>query len=121
MRRFYFALDLRDDPALIAEYERWHRPETIWPEVLEALRAANVNDMEILRCGNRLVMVIDAPDDFDVTDKATLESASPKVRAWEELMGQFQLALPFARAGEKWVPMKGIFSLRQALKGQGSI
>jgi L-rhamnose mutarotase len=120
MRRLYFALDLRDDPALIAEYERWHRPERIWPEVLDSLRAANVNELEILRCGNRLVMVIDAPDDFTVADKETLEVASPKVRAWEELMGQFQLILPFARPGEKWVPMKRIFSLHQALTGQGS-
>ena len=56
MRRYY-ALDLKDDPALIAEYECWHRPENIWPDIVESIRAAGIHDLEIFRAGNRLVMV----------------------------------------------------------------
>ena len=59
MPRLYFALDLKDDAALIEEYERWHRPENIWPEVLAGLKAAGVMELEIFRCGNRLMMVMD--------------------------------------------------------------
>ena len=36
MKRYCFALDLNDDPALIEEYKRYHRPEGIWPEVMES-------------------------------------------------------------------------------------
>lgn len=39
--------DLKDDPALIAEYERQH--ERIWPQVAQRLRSLGVVDMEIHR------------------------------------------------------------------------
>jgi L-rhamnose mutarotase len=120
MRRLYFALDLKDDPALIKEYEDWHRAGRIWPEVLESLRASGVKELEILRCGDRLIMVIEVPGDFSAADRATLDKASPRVKAWEELMWKFQRPLPFAKAGEKWVPMERMFSLKEMLDARGS-
>ena len=109
--RLYYALDLKDDPTLIAEYERWHQPENIWPEILESIRAAGIRDLEIFRAGNRLVMVIDAPEDFSPEAKAAADAADPRVQAWEALMWRFQQPLPFADPGEKWVAMKRMFSL----------
>ena len=38
MRTYCFALDLKDAPALIAEYKRWRQFDTIWPEVLEHIK-----------------------------------------------------------------------------------
>jgi L-rhamnose mutarotase len=116
MRRLYFALDLKDDPALIAEYERWHRPGQIWPEVVAQLRAAGVRELEILRCGTRLIMVMEVPDEFSAADQPALAGGSSP--DWEELMWRFQQPLPFAQKGEKWVPMKRIFSLMEAQKEQ---
>jgi L-rhamnose mutarotase len=118
LQRLYFALDLRDDRALIEEYERWHQPADVWPEVIDSLYAAGISELEILRCGNRLVMVIEAPVGFSVTALADLETANPRVRAWEDLMWRFQQPLPFSRAGEKWVRMKRLFSLKGALTAQ---
>ena len=34
---------------------------------------------------------------------------------WEQLMWRFQRPPPFAHPGEKWVPMKRLFSLRATL------
>lgn len=51
------ALDLRDDPALIARYEALHR--RIWPEVAAHLRSHGVTVMEIHRLGTRMVMVME--------------------------------------------------------------
>jgi L-rhamnose mutarotase len=115
MPRLYYALDLKDDPALIAGYERWHRPENIWPEIVDSLRAAGIEDLEIFRAGNRLVMVMEAPDDFSPDAKAARDATDPRVQAWEELMWKFQQPLPFAKPGEKWVEMTRIFSLRETL------
>jgi L-rhamnose mutarotase len=106
--RRYFALDLKDDAALIAEYERWHRPEHIWPEVIAGLKAAGVVELEIFRCGNRLMMVMDAPPSFAAADPAP---AMGRAAQWEELMWRFQQSLPFSEPGQKWVPMQRIFSL----------
>jgi len=113
--RLYYALDLKDDPTLIDEYERWHQPENIWPEILESIRAAGIRDLEIFRAGNRLVMVIDAPEDFSPEAKAAADAADPRVQAWEALMWKFQQPLPFARPDEKWVAMRRTFSLKQTL------
>jgi L-rhamnose mutarotase len=118
MQRLYFALDLRDDHALIEEYEKWHHPDNVWPEIVETLRAAGIGELEILRCGNRLIMIIEAPAEFSVATLAALETANPRVRGWEDLMWRYQLPLPFASAGQKWVPMKRVFSLREALMAQ---
>ena len=117
--RLYYALDLKDDPALIAEYERWHQPENIWPEIVDSIRAAGIRDLEIFRAGNRLVMVIDVPEDFSSEAKAVADAADPRMQAWEALMWKFQQPLPFAKAGEKWVAMKRRFSLAEALASRG--
>jgi len=60
LRRHCLALDLKDDPAVIAEYDRYHR--AVWPEILQSLRDAGINDMEIYRIENRLFMIIDVTE-----------------------------------------------------------
>src|SRR5687768_401314 len=58
--RHCLALDLHDDPNLIAQYEAHHRD--VWPEVLAHLRAHGVRELEIFRLGTRLVMMMDTDD-----------------------------------------------------------
>jgi L-rhamnose mutarotase len=48
--RYCLALDLKDDPRLIARYEQLHR--RIWPEIAEHLRRQGVLSMEIYRLGD---------------------------------------------------------------------
>jgi L-rhamnose mutarotase len=110
-QRRCLALDLRDDPALIAEYCRLH--ELIWPEIAESIRDAGITGMEIWRIGNRLTMVMDTDQRFDAAAKAVADAANPKVAEWEALMWRFQQPVPWAAHGEKWVPMDKIFDLSQ--------
>jgi L-rhamnose mutarotase len=117
-RRLYFALDLKSDPALIAEYEAWHRPERILREIPTLLRTAGVLDLEIFRCGDRLVMVMEVKEGFSLVHYAELASANAKAKAWEQLMERFQRRLPFAAEGKKWVPMVRLFSLQETLRVQ---
>lgn len=114
MQRYYYALDLKDDAAAIAEYERWHRPGIIWPEIVTSIRVAGIEDMEIFRTGNRLVMVVKMADDY--VPRAKRESdTDAKTQEWEQLMDRYQQRLPWAEAGQKWVPMGRIFSLKESL------
>ncbi|WP_128544703.1 L-rhamnose mutarotase [Larkinella soli] len=107
--RYALALDLNPDPALIAEYEKYH--ERIWPEIEESIRSAGVTDMEIYRIGNRLFMIMETDESFSFERKAESDAANPKVREWETLMWKYQQALPLAKPGEKWVLMDRIFKL----------
>ena len=109
--RYCLALDLKDDSALIAEYERYH--EAVWPEVLQSLHDAGITDMEIYRVENRLVLVMDTADDFSLDRKGELDAANSKVQEWETLMWHYQQALPSAQPGQKWVPMKKVFQLEK--------
>ncbi|HEV2268839.1 MAG TPA: L-rhamnose mutarotase [Steroidobacteraceae bacterium] len=112
MKRFVFALDLVNDREAIAEYEAWHRADRIWPAVVASLRSSGLTALEIFRTGSRLCLIMEAPDDFSLADKAAADAANPDVQAWERLMWTFQRALPWSLPGEKWVSMERIFSLR---------
>ncbi len=101
------ALDLRDDPDLIRQYEDYHR--AVWPEILQSLKDAGVLAMEIYRTGNRLFMILEAGPDYAPERKARMDLANPRVQQWEELMWQYQQALPWAAPGQKWVTMEMVF------------
>jgi L-rhamnose mutarotase len=118
MQTHCFALDLHDDPALIAEYRRYHQLDTIWPQVLQAVRANGVISEEIYLAGNRLFMILHTSDDFSWETKTAADAANPDMQRWEQLMWKYQRPLPFARAGEKWMPMEKIFEVRNENSGE---
>lgn len=108
--RHCLALDLKDDPKLIAEYEAYHR--SIWPEVRAHLLAQGVTGMEIYRLGTRMVMLMETDDArYDAQAMALASQNDPKIREWEELMWKFQAPTPWTPEGEKWVGMGRIFEL----------
>ena len=108
-QRHCLALDLQDDPELIAEYRRYH--DDVWPEIIETIRESGIENMEIYLLGNRMFMIMDTVDDFSFEDKARLDADNPAVQKWEQLMWTFQKALPQAKPGEKWLAMERIFTL----------
>ena len=111
MQRLVYALDLVDEPGQIAEYEAWHRADRIWPSVLESLKSSGIDNLELFRTGNRLVLIIDAPEGFSPAARAAADAVNPDIQAWEKLMWTFQKPLPWAEPGQKWVLMQRIFCL----------
>lgn len=110
-RRYCLTLDLKDDPALIAEYKKYH--ENVWPEIAQSIRDSGIEDMEIYLLGTRMFMIMEVNESFSFEKKARADSANPKVQEWEQLMWKFQQALPQAKPGEKWLPMQRIFELEK--------
>lgn len=113
MQRFCLALDLKDDPELIAEYEQWHAKGSGWAEVRANDLASGILDLQIYRTGNRMVMILETDDDFTFEKKAALDAVNPHVQRWEELMWKFQEPLPWAKEGEKWILMDQIFQFEK--------
>ncbi|SDE26874.1 L-rhamnose mutarotase [Niabella drilacis] len=111
MKRFCLTLDLKDDPGLIARYEQYHQADGVWPEIIEGIRSCGIAAMDIYRAGNRLMMILEAADDFDLQSGFARMATLPRQREWAALMDTFQQKLPFARPHEHWVEMKQIFKL----------
>ena len=109
MKRYCLALDLKDDPTLIAEYEKYH--QNSWPENLKAIKDAGIEVMDIYRTGNRLFMIMETKDDFSFEEKSKSDATNLNVQEWERLMWKYQQALPHAKVGEKWMLMNKIFEL----------
>jgi len=111
MKRYCLALDLVDDPLLIAEYKHWHKAENGWPEIKKSIKDSGIIDMEIYQVGNRLFMIMETEDSFRFPRKAEMDAANPKVQEWEKFMWKFQQPLPWAKEGEKWMLMDKIYKL----------
>lgn len=110
MKKYCLTLDLKPDADLIGQYMAHH--QQVWPEVLESIRASGIQKMEIFRVENRLMMLVEADDDFSFEKKGAMDAANEKVQEWETLMDTYQQRLPFARPDEKWVLMDSIFSFQ---------
>ena len=107
--RYCLALDLKDDPQLIAAYDEYH--QAVWPEIIDAIKSSGIEKLEIYRVSNRLFMIIDASADFSFEQKAEMDAKNDIVQQWEKTMWEYQQALPIAKPGEKWLLMQKICSL----------
>ena len=108
-RRYCLTLDLRNDPALIAEYKKHH--EKIWPEITRSIKDSGIENLEIYLLGTRMFMIMEVNERFSFEAKARADQGNPKVQEWERLMWKFQQSLPEAKPGEKWLQMDRIFKL----------
>lgn len=109
MERYCLALDLVNDNKLMKEYEAYHKD--VWPDIKKSITNAGILNMEIYRTGNRLFMIMETEDNFSFSKKAAMDKGNPTVEEWEQLMWKYQVALPWAAPGEKWIVMDKIFSL----------
>ena len=110
MTRHVFLVNLRDDPAAIAAYRDHH--QRVWPEVIDSLRHAGVQAMDIHLLGRTAVMIVEVTDGVDAGRAfAAHRASSPRVAEWEQLMQSLQEPSPEAAPGEWWTQMEPVFRL----------
>lgn len=109
MQAYGMALDLRDDPALIARYRAEHAKA--WPEVLARLREIGVTEMKIYLLGRRMFMYCETRDGFDPATDFARSNDDPTYRTWDELMRSMQERVGAAKPGEWWAMMELVFDL----------
>jgi L-rhamnose mutarotase len=68
-------------------------------------------EMEVYIVGDRLVMIVDAPADFDWDTAMARLATMPRQAEWEEAVGKYQRSTPGATSNEKWTMMERIFHL----------
>lgn len=111
VKRYCQILDLKDNLELIAEYRKRHSKTNHWPEIREGIRQVGILEMEIYITGNRLVMIVETPMDFD-WEKAMQKLATlPRQAEWEEYMSSMQQCNSGDKSSEKWKLMERMFFL----------
>ena len=110
-KRYVQFLEISDNEELIAQYRKWHSEEYNWPEIRQGIRQVGILEMEIYILGNRLVMIVDAPADFQWDEAMDRLATLPRQAEWEAFVAKFQGCDADARSDEKWQPMERMFRL----------
>ena len=105
MKRVCFCLQVRRDR--LQEYKERHR--AVWPEMLEALRAAGWQNYSLfLRDDGLLVGYLETPD----FERARAAMAATDVnRRWQAEMAEFFEGAPGRKADEQMTPLREVFHL----------
>jgi L-rhamnose mutarotase len=109
VQKYCLALDLKDDPVLMAAYKDYH--QQVWPAIIKSIKDAGITLLDTYCVGNRMCMIIEADADFSFEKKSAMDTGNAAVQEWEALMWKFQQALPWAAPGQKWMLMEKIFEL----------
>lgn len=64
-KRYVQTMELKDSEELIRRYCEAHDELHMRPEVLAGMREVGILEMELYRLGTQVVMIVDAPEDFD--------------------------------------------------------
>ena len=111
VKRYVQFLEISHDPELVAQYPKWHSEGYSWQEVRDGIRAVGIEEMEIYILGTRLVMVVDAPADFDWQTAMDRLATLPRQAEWEAFVAKLQGCPADARSDEKWQMMEKMFYL----------
>ncbi len=111
VKRYVQTMELKDDPQLIALYRKAHSREEAWQEILDGIRQVGILEMEIYILGNRLVMIVETPLDFEWDEAMARLATLPRQQEWEQHVAQFQQCAAEATSDEKWQLMERMFHL----------
>jgi len=102
-----YTTDLVNEPALIRAYDSLHSKAGIWPELQKANQASGIHEVKIYRFDNRLFMLVTVPADADLSRVDSLYLGSDmKIKIWNQMMANFQRALPGVDTTRKWSEME---------------
>lgn len=110
-KRYVQFLELEDNPELIKKYKKLHSQKEHWKEIRDGIKDVGILEMEIYIQDNRLVMIVDAPLDFDFDSAMSRLAKLPRQQEWEETVAEFQKCSSSATSAEKWKMAERIFRL----------
>ena len=111
VKRYCQFLSLKSDNELIRRYRQAHDKEHFWREIGEGIRQVGILDMQIFIHENHLVMIVEAPLDFDWDSAMTRLATLPRQQEWENHVAQFQDCDAGATSDQKWQMMERMFHL----------
>lgn len=110
-KRYVQVMDLKDDSELISRYREAHDKEHFWREIGKGIKQVGILEMEIYIKDNHLVMIVDAPLDFDWDSAMAKLATLPHQAEWEQHVAQFQNCSAEATSDEKWQMTERMFHI----------
>lgn len=110
-KRYVQTLELKNKPELIAKYKQLHDKEHFWQEIHAGIKSVGILEMEIYITGNKLVMIVDAPLDFNWDESMARLATLPRQQEWEDVVAEYQQCADGATSDEKWQIMERMFYL----------
>jgi L-rhamnose mutarotase len=106
MRRFGQLIGLR--PEKLEEYKRYHA--AVWPEILGALRKAEIRNYSIFHFDGKLFAYFEyhgPPAEFDARMREI--ARAPRMREWWDVMDPMQVPVEGREPGGWWANMEEVF------------
>lgn len=107
-KRMVMILEIENDSELLKEYIEIHKPDNIWPQVLENMDMMGIQDMELYLMDYQTFLIMDVNIDFDMEKGGAQWAALPKEQEWQQYVAKFQKTDPKNNATEKWKLMTQI-------------
>ncbi len=111
VKRYCQFLEITDCPELIARYVECHDREHAWKEIIDGIRQVGILEMELYILGNKVVMIVETPLDFDWKTAMARLAVLPRQAEWESFVAQMQGCDPAAPSDSKWQLMDRMFYL----------
>jgi len=80
-------VELSEDPSVVKEYIKYH--DEVWPEIVLDLKERPIGRMRIYNLRNRLVMLLQVSEDFNLSEGIHIQPPSQEVTEWGKIMGSF--------------------------------
>ena len=110
-KRYCKTLELKNDPALIAEYKKAHSQGSAWIEISQGMIDVGIIDMEIYIVGTRLFMIMDTLAEFNHDMAMAALAMKPRQSEWETFVSKYQKTSAESNASEKWILVERIYKL----------
>ena len=108
MKRFGQLIGLR--PERLEEYKRYHA--AVWPEILGALRKAEIRNYSIFHFDGKLFAYFEYHGPAAEFEERMREIArAPRMREWWDVTEPLQLPRADRKPGDWWTSMEEVFHL----------
>ena len=111
VKRYCQILEITDNPEMIRLYRECHSREKSWKEIRDGIRSVGILEMELYIYGNKVVMIVETPLDFDWKTAMEKLAGLPRQAEWEAFVAQFQGCDANATSDQKWQLMERMFYL----------
>lgn len=116
-KQIVYTTELKNDSLAISTYEYLHNPKNIWPEINNAAKLAGFKKITIHRFANKLVMILEIPDNADKRKMDSIYATySPRLKEWAKITSRLQQTPAGAENGAIWVEMKEIYHFENSLR-----